>query len=46
MSKQLKKYVNDDIIIEYDKSLFTTKVVLANTEKNDARPTFIKKYDL
>lgn len=46
MLEQSKEYLNDDIEIKYDKSLFTTKVVLSNTEIDDARPTLINKYDL
>jgi len=46
MLNDTKKYLNDDISIEYDKSLYATKVVLANSETDDARPTFLKKYDL
>jgi hypothetical protein len=46
MLSQTKKYFKDDIEIKYDKSLFTTKVVLSNTEIDDARPTFIKEFDL
>ena len=46
MLKESKDYLNDDIEIKYDKSLFTTKVVLWCTESNDARPTLIKEYDL
>ncbi|MDD2891810.1 MAG: amino acid oxidase [Candidatus Gracilibacteria bacterium] len=46
MLEQTKDFLNDDIEIKYDKSLFTTKVVLSSTENDDARPTFIKKYDL
>ncbi len=46
MIQQTKEYLNNDIEIKYNKSFFTTKVVLANAENDDARPTFIKKYDL
>jgi len=46
MYKQIKSYINNNIKIKYDKSFFTTKVVLVSTEKDDARPTLIKKYNL
>lgn len=46
MKEQLDFYLNDDISIEYEKSLYTTKVVLADTEIDDARPTFVKRYPL
>jgi hypothetical protein len=32
MLNQTKEYLNDDIEIKYDKSFFTTKVVLASAE--------------
>lgn len=41
-----KKYLNDDIEIKYEKSLYTTKVILSNTEYDDARPTFLQQYEL
>jgi hypothetical protein len=46
MLKQAQEYLNEDIKISYDKSLFTTKVVLEDAEEDDARPTIIKRYDL
>ncbi len=46
MKEQLSTYLNDDIHVEYEKSLYTTKVVLADTEIDDARPTLIKSYPL
>lgn len=46
MKEQLKFYLNEDMFVEYEKSLYTTKVVLADTELDDARPTFVKRYPL
>lgn len=46
MLEVANEYLKDDLIITYDKSLFTTKVVLADTENDDARPTLIRKYSL
>jgi len=46
MLEEAKLYLRDDIQITHHESLFTTKTVLANTELDDARPTFLKRYDL
>jgi hypothetical protein len=39
-----KKYLKDDIDIEYVESLFTIKPILKTTEIDDSRPTIIKQY--
>lgn len=39
-----KKYLQDDIEITYDHSLFSMKAILRAAEVNDARPTIIKEY--
>lgn len=46
MMVDFKEYMKDDIQIQYDKSLFTTKVVLSSSERDDSRPTFLRRYDL
>lgn len=39
-----KKYLKDDIEVEYVKSLFTIKPILKVAEIDDSRPTIIKQY--
>ena len=39
-----KKYLKEDIDIEYVKSLYTIKPILKTTEIDDSRPTIIKQY--
>lgn len=39
-----KKYLREDIEIEYVKSIFTIKPILTTTEIDDSRPTIIKQY--
>jgi len=39
-----RKYLNDDIEIEYIKSLYSIKPVLKTSEVDDSRPTVIKKH--
>lgn len=39
-----RKYLNDDICIEYVDSLITLKPILNSCEKDDARPTLVKTY--
>ena len=44
MVQTAKKYLKDDIKIEYVKSLFTVKPIMKASEIDDSRPTIIKKY--
>lgn len=39
-----KKYLRDDIQIEYVKSLFSIKPILKSSEVDDSRPTVIRKH--
>ena len=39
-----KKYLRDDIEIEYVKSLFSIKPILKSSEVDDSRPTVIKRH--
>lgn len=39
-----KKYLNEDIKIDYVRSLFTLKPIVKASEIDDSRPTIIKKY--
>lgn len=39
-----RKYLNDDIKIEYVKSLYSIKPVLKSSEVDDSRPTVIKQH--
>lgn len=39
-----KKYLNEDISIEYVESLFSIKPILQESEIDDSRPTVIKEY--
>ncbi len=39
-----KKYLKEDIDIEYVESLFTIKPILKTTEIDDSRPTIIRQY--
>lgn len=39
-----KKYLNDDITIEYVKSLYSIKPILQESEIDDSRPTVIKEF--
>lgn len=39
-----RKYLKDEIEIEYVKSLFSIKPILKSSEVDDSRPTVIKKY--
>ncbi|UGS23646.1 FAD-dependent oxidoreductase [Flavobacterium channae] len=39
-----KKYLNDDITIEYVESLFSIKPILQESEIDDSRPTVIKEF--
>jgi len=39
-----KKYLNDDINIEYVESLFSIKPILQESEIDDSRPTVIKEF--
>jgi hypothetical protein len=42
MRQIAKKFMREDIDIEYKESLFATKAILAKTEADDARPTLIQ----
>lgn len=44
MYKLAKKYLKEDIEIEYVKSLFSIKPILLSSEIDDSRPTLIKKF--
>lgn len=44
MSSLAKKYLKDDIKIEYISSLFAIKPILMASEIDDSRPTIIKKF--
>ncbi len=44
MSTLARKYLQEDIEIFYDHSLFSMKAILKSSEVNDARPTLIKKH--
>lgn len=44
MVSMAKKYLSDDIKIEYVESLFSIKTVLKSAEVDDARPTVIKQH--
>ena len=39
-----KKYLKENIDIEYVESLFTIKPILKTTEIDDSRPTIIRQY--
>jgi hypothetical protein len=39
-----KKYLKDDIEIEYVESLFSIKPILQESEIDDSRPTVIKEF--
>lgn len=39
-----KKYLNDDIELQYEKSLFSMKPILMASEIDDSRPTVIKQF--
>jgi hypothetical protein len=39
-----KKYLNEDITIEYVESLFSIKPILQESEIDDSRPTVIKEF--
>ncbi|WP_298146236.1 FAD/NAD(P)-binding protein [Flavobacterium sp.] len=43
MSKLARKYLKDDIELEYVDSLFSVKTILKTSEVDDARPTLIVK---
>jgi hypothetical protein len=44
MCQTAKKYLNQDIKIEFVKSLFTLKPILKASEIDDSRPTLIRQY--
>jgi hypothetical protein len=44
MSSLAKKYLRDDIELEYVESLYSIKTILKSSEIDDARPTVIKKH--
>ena len=44
MSSLAKKFLQDDIEIEYKSSLFSIKPILKASEVDDSRPTIIKKH--
>jgi glycine/D-amino acid oxidase-like deaminating enzyme len=44
MRQIAKKYLNNDIDIQYVKSLFTVKPIMTASEIDDSRPTIIRKY--
>jgi hypothetical protein len=44
MTELAYHYLNDDIEIKYISSIFTPKIILSAAEKDDARPTLIRKF--
>jgi hypothetical protein len=44
MKNLAKKYLKDDIEIEFVKELFSIKTVLLSSEIDDSRPTIVKKF--
>ncbi len=42
MRQVAKKFIREDIDMEYRESIFATKTILAKTEADDARPTLIQ----
>lgn len=44
MSHLAKKYMNDDLTFEYEKSLFSMKPILKASEIDDSRPTVIRTF--
>lgn len=44
MVQTAKKYLRDDIKIDYIKSLYTIKPIMVASEIDDSRPTIIKQY--
>jgi len=44
MYKLAKKYLKEDVCINYEKSLFAIKPILKSSEIDDSRPTIIKKH--
>jgi glycine/D-amino acid oxidase-like deaminating enzyme len=44
MCQTAKKYMRDDVKIEYVRSLFTLKPILKVSEIDDSRPTIIRQY--
>jgi len=44
MYKLAKKYLKEDICINYEKSLFAIKPILKSSEIDDSRPTIIRKH--
>lgn len=44
MSALAKKYLNDDITLEYVESLYSVKPILQASEVDDSRPTVIKEF--
>jgi hypothetical protein len=44
MCQTAKKYLNEDIRLEYIKSLYTLKPILKASEIDDSRPTIIRQY--
>lgn len=44
MKSLAQKYLNDDIEIEYVKSLFSIKPILVESELDDSRPTVIREH--
>ena len=42
MTQLANHYLNEDIKIEYQKSLFSMKAILKSSEVDDSRPTIIK----
>ena len=44
MTELAYRYLNDDIEIKYISSIFAPKIILSAAEKDDARPTLIRKF--
>ncbi len=44
MKQQARHYLNDDIDMHYQESLFAIKPILQASEISDSRPTIIKEF--
>jgi hypothetical protein len=44
MSNLARKYMRDDLIFEFDHTLFSMKPILLASEIDDSRPTVIKTF--
>ena len=44
MKHLAQKYLKDEYIFEYEKSLYSIKPILKSSEIDDSRPTLIRRY--